>query len=367
MTPGETRSLTRRLPFVVRGSSESRAGEGPACEKERMKRTSKRALFALAAIACLPLACKDGGCGGSNGASPSASASAMPPASSPFASTSANRPRPPLVRASGATGALFRAVSTLELRPEQKAGLEKIAADMRDAEKATSEGDAGTGRAEMKASHDDLVAGVKSGKIDAAKMDAHLALMEKASKARQEREAEALDKLHALLDPAQRAATVATVKAMEEKREARMKARMADAGAAHDGGGADGGARVFNARTRLENMTKDLALEPDQAKKVQAMLPKDDPKTDLREEAKKRSDATLEAFQKDELDAKKLELDPKKALQPMADTVKFLTQLVPILTPIQRDKLVVKVERGPMAEGRRPFPRGGDEEEEQLE
>lgn len=366
MTPGETFGLVRRLSFVACGSSESRAGDGPACEKERMKRTSKRALFALAAIACLPLACKDGGCGGSNGASPSASASLAPPPSAPFASTSANRPRPAIVRASGATGALFRAVSTLEIRPEQKAGLDKIAADMRDAEKAASEGDAGTGRSEMKASHDDLVAGVKSGKIDAAKMDAHLALMEKASKARQDREADALGKLHALLDPAQRAATVAAVKAMEEKREARMRARMADAGAAHDGG-ADGGVRVFNARTRLENMTKDLALEPDQAKKVQAMLPKDEPKTDLREEAKKRSDATLEAFQKDELDAKSLEIDPKKATQPMAETVKFLTQLVPILTPIQRDKLVVKVERGPMAEGRRPFPRGGDEEEEQLE
>ena len=320
-----------------------------------MKATSNRALLLLAAIACVPLACKDGGCGGSsNNATPTSSASA-PLSASPIASTSSSgRVRALAVRAPGVTGSIFRAVNGLELKPDQKSAVEKIGADLKDAEKAASETDAGTGRSEMKASHDDLVAGVKLGKIDTAKMDAHVVSMEKASKARQDREADALDKLHALLDPAQRAAVVAGVKTADEKRTARMKAR-----AEADGGAPDAGARSMTQRGRFENMVKDLDLEPEQQKKVQGFLPKDDPKTDRGEEMKKRSESVLLAFEKDGFDAKKEEVEPKKAVQPMADMVKFLSQIVPILTPIQRDKLVAKVERGPGAEGRRP-PRGSD-------
>ena len=331
-----------------------------------MKATSNRALLLLAAIACVPLACKDGGCGGgSNDATPTASVSA-PVSASPIASTSSSgRMRAPAVRAQGVTGSIFRAVNSLELKPEQKSAIDKIGADLKDAEKAAAETDGGVGRSEMKASHDDLVAGVKLGKIDTAKMDGHVAAMEKASKARQDREADALNKLHALLDPAQRAATVAAVKAADEKRAERMKAR-----AAADGGApasaADGGVRSMTSRSRLENMTKDLDLEPDQAKKVQGYLPKEDPKSDMREEMRKRSESMLSAFEKDGFDAKKEEVEPRKAVQPMADMVKFLSQLVPLLTPIQRDKLVTKVERGPGAEGRRPRgDRGHDGEEEE--
>lgn len=332
-----------------------------------MKATSNRALLLLAAIACVPLACKDGGCGGSsNNATPTASVSA-PVSASPIASTSSSgRARGSAVRAAGVTGSIFRAVNSLELKPEQKSAIDKIGADLKEAEKTATETDGGTSRGEMKASHDDLVAGVKLGKVDTAKMDGHIAAMEKASKAGQDREADVLNKLHALLDPAQRAATVAAVKAADAQRADRMKAR-----AAADGGApwmtADGGVRSMTARSRLENLTKDLDLEAEQAKKVEAILPKDDPKTDMREEMKKRSESMLAAFEKDGFDAKKEEVEPKKAVQPMAEMVKYLSQLVPLLTPNQRDRLVVKVERGPGAEGRRPgrgFDRGHDGEEE---
>src|SRR5688572_29590573 len=105
-------------------------------------RPSKPARFRdllLAAIATLPLACKDGGCGGVSSADPassSAAASASGASSSaPLAgSASAVPPRWSAVRATGAAGALFRAVNTIELNEEQRVALEGIAADMREAE-----------------------------------------------------------------------------------------------------------------------------------------------------------------------------------------------------------------------------------------
>jgi len=96
-----------------------------------MKATSNRALLLLAAIACVPLACKDGGCGGSsNNATPTASVSA-PVSASPIASTSSSgRARGSAVRAAGVTGSIFRAVNSLELKPEQKSAIDKIGADL---------------------------------------------------------------------------------------------------------------------------------------------------------------------------------------------------------------------------------------------
>src|SRR4051812_42602385 len=97
------------------------------------------------AVAVSPLGCKAGGCGGGEASpGPSAVASAASGASAvASASVVAPRVRPIFVRATGVTGALFRAANTLTLRDEQRATLEKIASDVRDSETSAREGDGG--------------------------------------------------------------------------------------------------------------------------------------------------------------------------------------------------------------------------------
>jgi Spy/CpxP family protein refolding chaperone len=286
--------------------------------------------------------CKD--CGGGGGA-PGPNASASAPAASASvavsapASASAARPRAPMIRATGAAGAVFRAVNTIELKDEQRATLEKISADLREGDRGAREASDGGPRLGMKEAHDELVAGIKAGKIDNAKLEPHYAAFEKTAKARQDREAEALNQLHAALEPAQRAALTTNVRATDEKRSAKMKTRdTPDAG------------QPNQSRIRLERFTRGLDLNPEQQKKVDAMLPKEDRSAALQEEAKKQEALLLTAFEKETFDAKKLEgtgSASKQARAPMDEQVKFFGQLVPILTPEQREKLAKSLGRTP--------------------
>jgi Spy/CpxP family protein refolding chaperone len=355
-----------------------------------MRKDSKRqrplrtysALFALATIAAtVPLAaCKDCEGGGSSGATPSAttSASAAPSsnvvASASASSSSGHNRRRGGVRAGGATGALFGAAAGLDLKPEQKTTIDKIGADLHeggggkddnDADGGSGGGSGGGGSSEarsaMKEAHTELVNGVKAGKIEPAKIEAHHAVIEKAMKARQGKEADALNKLYAALEPAQRTAAVASVRAQEEKRAARMKAHERP----------DAGARPNFTRMKLERYTKELDLDAEQTKKAQALLPKDDGKgedmTAMREEAKKHQDAVLAAFEKDGFDAKKLmtPVDGKKMRGPMEAEMKFLTAYIAILKPEQREKLAARIDKqGGEHSRHRPGGPWGEEEED---
>lgn len=297
-------------------------------------RSSRTGLVVLAFVSCLPLACKDGGCGGgSSGGAASATASAAISASAPAGGSAAGSARGRGgIRVAGASAPLFRAANALDLSSEQKAQYEKIGTDLREA--AKGDADAGTtARGAMKEANALLAAGVKAGKVDTAKIDAEQSVLDKAAKARQDREADALNRLYATLDATQRNKVVAVVRAEEDKRAARMKGR-------------DAGAGPNFTRLRLEGFTRDLELDPDQQKKVDALLPKDDAKTTAaREEGKRQLDAVLGGFEQDGFDAKKLSADPKKMIRPLDDLTKFLAQLTPILKPPQREKLAAKLEK----------------------
>jgi hypothetical protein len=305
--------------------------------------TSKPGLLLLvAAVASLPLACKDGGCGGGAATASSPSASVVSAPSAPGASAaasgsaSAHRARPIIVRASNPTGALFRAVNSLELKDDQRATLEKVAADLREAEKAAREGADGGARSEAKEANDELVAGVKAGKIAIAKMESHYAALEKVAKARQDREADALNRLHAALEPSQRTTIAASVRLSETQQAVRMKLSEKP----------DGG-RPNMSRTRLERYTRGIDLDAAQQKKVEAILPKDDRATTLQDEARKYTDAVLVAFEKEGFDAKKLDGGAgKQARAPMEEQVKYFGQLLPILTSEQRERLAKNLGRG---------------------
>ena len=242
----------------------------------------------------------------------------------------------------GIVGAMFRAAHDLDLKDAQKATLEKLSADMHD----------GGGQfQEMKDYHAALTAQVKAGKIEQAKLDPLQAAAEKAQKARRDKEAEALNGLYAMLEPAQRKALVAAVRAKQAAHKAPDPAKAE----AHQ-------------KQRLEHLTKTLDLDAAQQKKVEPILAKDAPPANVADDMKKHSDAVLTAFEGEGFDAKKLEpAAPPAGKGMMASHVAFLAALLPILKPEQREKLAASYEKPHGMHGDHAAPAGGSGEEEPAE
>jgi Spy/CpxP family protein refolding chaperone len=247
-------------------------------------------------------------------------------------------------RHGGIAAGLFRAAHDLTLTDEQKDSLDKIEASL----KADDDGI----RTAMKAFRTDLIAGVKAGKIDSTKMTADDAVVDKAFTDHQTQEAAALDSLHTLLDPTQRAAAVASVRAKNADREKRMTGWM-------QAKEADGGAPDFS-KKRLAKLTTDLTLDAGQQKQVAAILAKqNDPPNPTAMQArwddhKKRTETLLTGFASDTFDAKAADLKilpGKTAHEPTEHMVAFFTALLPVLHPDQRDKLAATMDR--------PFGAGG--------
>jgi len=225
-----------------------------------------------------------------------------------------------------------------DLKDAQKAALDKAAEGLRPG----SDGDAM--KTEMKSFHDDMMAGVKAGKLDQAKLTAHYAAMDKLGQARSDKEADALNAIYAVLDANQRKAVVAAVRANQAKHEEKAKAWMAS----HDGGvPAD-----FQKR-RLDKMTADLGLDADQQKKVGDLLAKQMKPGDMdamREAGKKRLEGILAAFEKEGFDAKKQDLSMMPGKKPhdmIQQHVDFTSALLGILKPEQRDKLAANMDKRP--------------------
>ena len=316
-------------------------------------------LFTTVAIASLALSCKD------KPADNAVDAAAMtPPATSSVAPLSST---PPAMSASamaegekhgkpgrgGPSAMLFQAARSLSLKDEQKS---KLDAAEKDAHAGPDEGmkDA------MKDLHTEVIAQIKAGKIDTAKLEPKYAAVDKITTAAHDREVTALNALYAALDAPQRKAAVADVRAKQAKREMKMAERMAEM----SDGGADGGKPQgpWMAKRMFEHLTNGLDLDADQQKKVDALIAKEDAAAKgpaFMAEMKKNVEALLAAFEKDGFDAKKVAVfDAKKARGPMEQEAKLLTQLLPILKPEQREKLATKMEKPP-PHGRRPGGYGG--------
>lgn len=262
----------------------------------------------------------------------------------------------------GTAGLFLVAARDAKPTDEQKTKLEAITKELTDDDPPKGP--------EGKQAHEDLVAGIKAGKIDEAKMQTHYAAMEKAAQARLDEEAQALGKLHAALTPEQRKAVAADVKARLAKREEHMKKR---------GDAEDKEREAGRAKKRAERMTKDLGLDADQAKKVEAVVAKHGGK-DTGEGHTKKLVAAADAFEKDTFDAKKLEAftgGGKEAKARVQDDVKLYGELLAIVKPEQREKLAGQIEKrghggrggfhgrgGPEGHERGPRPGGHDDGEE---
>jgi Spy/CpxP family protein refolding chaperone len=311
-----------------------------------MRNTIRRAvlcsvpLAAMLVVACDKSSSGDGPGAGSASA-PIAPASAPATVSASALATASAAPSASAKpggdrRGGGPTGMFLRAARDLtDLKDPQKATLDKLEDTLK------GDGSGGGMMSEFKGVHDDMVAGIKAGKIDAAKMTAHYAAIDKAAQAKQDKETDALNSLYAALEPAQRKAVVAAI-----------RAKQAEHGD-HDGdkkGMGDGGASDWTKR-RLDRMTKELGLDDAQQKSVAALLAKGPtPATmdAMRADGKKRIDAVLAAFEKDGFDAKKMDMSmtPGKKPHDMIDTqVQFVTQMLTILKADQRDKFAASMDR----------------------
>lgn len=252
----------------------------------------------------------------------------------------------------GPAGMFFRAAKDLELDADQKTKVDALREQLKGEDEI---------KKDVQEMHADLIAGVKEGKLDAAKMDAHFATAAKEMQARHEKQAAALNDLHAALKEPQRKALVAAI-----------KSKMAEhggigghGGRGHGGHGKkEGDVKKPDNAKRVERLTKSLELDADQTKKVTEMLAKAPKPGDARADYKKKLDALFVAFEKPKFDAKTLEafkVDTGKAVGPMKKHVDFLGKLLPILKPEQRTKLADALDKSKDHRGRQPSEEADDD------
>ena len=300
-------------------------------------------LFALPACAAALLACGNKTETGAVDAASHVAEASAPLTTAPQALTDASAAdasvTPPRrgLGMHGQAGMLLDAARTLTLKDDQKTAMDKLEEPLREPPAA---------RTEWKNFQKELSDGVKAGKIDMTKLAPDLTAIETGAHTQKEKEATALNALHSTLDAEQRKAAVVAVRAKLEPMEKR----------------ADAGAEDVAKRTaamnkqRLDQMTRDLDLDAAQQKKVEAIIAKDSTAknnpAEMMAEMKKANDEVLTAFEKDSFDATKLETFAqagKKARTPAEHQAQFLSQVLGVLTPVQRDKMAGNMNRmGPM-------------------
>jgi Spy/CpxP family protein refolding chaperone len=312
----------------------------------------KTALFLVPFTATMSLACDNKTSDVSSSASTPTTQTSAPvvtasaPASAmPSASAMASARPMGMDHRAGIAGMFFRAARAVDLKDPQKATLDKLEDALKTEDSSMKD--------EMKAMHAEMLAGVKAGKIDNAKVQAHYAAIDKAAQVQQDKQATALNGLHGALDATQRKAVTASLRAKQAEREAAHPMP-------HAMPGMDGGAADWNKRG-LDRMTKDLDLDAAQQKSVAALMAKGEPMTPAAMDAKKadmkkRMDALMTAFEADTFDAKKMDMSmmPGKKMHDMMDKhVQFFAALLPILKPEQREKLAATMDGhgGPGAHG----------------
>ena len=198
----------------------------------------------------------------------------------------------------------------------------------------------------------DLAAQIRTGTIDATKLQPDEAAMDAALNAMLEKEAKALTDLHDALDASQRT-TVAT----------NLHASIASAPdpmSEHDAG-----APADRVARQVDRMSSDLALDDAQKKQITAVLLKNEKAKPAVQPGDKRKDLdqVLTAFQGDTIDAKTVlsqaMFGGKPPHEGLDEQVKLTAALVPILHPDQREKLASAADRPPMPMGGRGGPPPG--------
>lgn len=179
---------------------------------------------------------------------------------------------------------------------------------------------------EWRTAHSELVAQIRTGKLDASKLDVYYVAAEKPRQSMRTRELGAIDALHGDLTPAERKAVTDGIR--KQQKELDDRAPIA--------------AKLEQWRKRLvDRLTRELTLDPAQSAKLDAALVKlvptqaaIDAATIARDKA---HEALLVAFEADTFDAK-VAAAPVDPQAPRADRreVDFVAAILPIFTAEQR-------------------------------
>jgi Spy/CpxP family protein refolding chaperone len=225
----------------------------------------------------------------------------------------------------GVTLLIAMSLDTLGVSPEQRAAVERIRADLH----ARME----PARAAEQALVATLAEGLAAAKFDTAKVDAAVGQLTVAGAAVHEASADALNELHAVLTPPERAALVDKVEAHWA---VWHKANADETGAATEGG-------------HLATLATDLDLTPDQVDRIRAGLSegmKTVPRLDPQEIATELR-AFGDGFQSEKFDARALTTAgvANAALigWGAAHMAHFVEVVSPVLTPDQRAKLAQRL------------------------
>ena len=221
----------------------------------------------------------------------------------------------------GVTLFIAMSLDTLGVSPEQQAAVEKLRTDLHarmEPARAAEQGLVVT-----------LADGVAAGSIDAVKVDAALAQLTAATAAVHDASADALNQLHDLLTPPQRAALVDKVQAHWS---IWQKANAEETGAAKPEG-------------RLATLATDLGLTADQVDKIRAAMAegmKSVPRLDP-QEVEKHLGAFGDAFRSEKFDARTLTTASGASAHLVgwggAHMAHFIEAVSPVLTPDQRARL----------------------------
>ncbi len=243
-----------------------------------------------------------------------------------------SRKRPPFH--SGFVGLVLRSGREADLAPEQKIAVGDIQQRLEDEEPPLST---------LNDFRADLVSGIRAGKLDEKKLQDDYAAIDQNLLLQQKAQADAIDALHAALDATARGLLVAAARL---RLEAMFRARPELA----DAGGLVEQARVNH---QLGRVKVELGLDEAQAEKVKPMLAKSGVSPAVGEALKARvrahAEEMLAAFEKDPLDAHALDLSPAGGKSPphasLERETKFIGQVLPLLTPEQRERLAVMRQR----------------------
>jgi Spy/CpxP family protein refolding chaperone len=228
--------------------------------------------------------------------------------------------------AHGAVAMMFKAAKSLDLGADQRASIQSLSSQLR--------ADRVTMQAPQQALHAALVAGVRAGNVDMARLAPLQAAVDAAHQEHAAREAAALNGLYAALTPAQRQELVANVRAKPSQRHGEWRGE-------HEGASAEPGAQ------RAQRLTTQLGLDSAQQQSLAAITATDarpaPAEMAARRDARKaRMDALLTAFASDSFDATKLDFGGRNPGLEKGHAA-FLAKLVPILRADQREALAASM------------------------
>ncbi len=224
------------------------------------------------------------------------------------------------------------------IKPEQKAAVDAILADLEKLGDATKEA-----RTQLSS---DVAEGAAAGKLDKAKIDADVKKLAQAADSTAAAMQDDVNKLHKTLDAAQRKKLVELMRAKGKEHEEHMKAEMGEHEKGHEKGDHDKGAHGEHEHGRMDKMGEQLGLTPEQKEKLKGKM-----EAGMKAEMAKmkehhagmvaRMKAIGDAFETDKFDAKKAGVGEKGGdmVKMMAEgKIHMVEAVLSVLTPEQRTK-----------------------------